>query len=304
MSILLAALISISGLGRATCLKLLEEFEAKKTSPIESWGRREWLRIAKKGVSTATLENIKKFQQTWTLQRYAEYLDDKKIRLVSYQDEVYPPLLRQITDFPLVLFTRGNLDCLRPQHIAVVGSRRPTQYGKWATQHIVSGLVGQDISIVSGFMVGIDYQAHVTAQMIGGRSVGVLGFGFDHFYPQHMESAAKKFLAENQLLITEYPPAIEPVGGQFAARNRIVAGMSSATVVVEAQQKSGSLITAQCAVDSGRVVGAVPGPIDSRLSDGAHDLIRQGAVLTRNAEDILSEISFTSTKITVLLEEK
>jgi len=284
----MAALLAVPGFGRATVRELIKVWERKGFTVAEAWSQQTRWKYRGFELSEQQQVALNEFRQTWTVEGYWQHLHQGGVEVLPHWQ--FPELLQQITDPPLLLFLKGNIGCLRPTHIAVVGSRTPTRYGQWATQRIVSQLLEKDVSIVSGFMVGIDYQSHQVAVQVGGRSVGVLGFGWGKMYPRHLSRAAEEFLAAGNLFVTEYPPGFPPSPGQFPARNRIVAGLAAATLVVEAREKSGSLITAQCALEAGRVVGAVPGPIDSVYSQGTHFLLRQGALLVESGRDVLEEL--------------
>lgn len=289
----LAALLAVPSFTKLTVQKLVAGCLSLGVQPEELWQNSRRWKNSKFAFSEEQRASWNLFRQRWSLQGYAEYLDQLEVKVIGQRD--FPLLLREAPDAPLLLFLQGNSICLKPPHVAVVGSRTPTRYGQWATQKIVAGLVARDVAIVSGFMVGIDYQSHQVAVKAGGRSVGVLGFGFGQMYPAHLKRAAADFLEKGNLFVTEYPPQTEPRPWQFAARNNIVAGLSAATVIVEAKAKSGSLITAQCALDAGRVVGAVPGPIDSVYSQGTHQLLKQGAVLICSGDDVWQEITDAAT---------
>lgn len=285
-----AAFHAIPQFGQRTVEKILDSCQNMQLTPEEAWQLLD--KLVRKGrsvVSQVQLDNWRTFQKRWSVPDYWQYLQAADIQLIQRAD--FPPLLQQIHHCPLFLYLKGDEKCLEPPHVAIVGTRTPTRYGQWATQKIAADLIGHGVTVVSGFMVGIDYQSHQSAMQLGGRSVGVLGYGLNHVYPAHLRRSAADFLARGNLFLSAYPPDQPPAMGQFPARNTIVAGMSAATVVVEARQKSGSLITAQCALELGRVVGAVPGPIDSVYSQGTHELLRQGAVVVSSGEDIWTEIS-------------
>jgi DNA processing protein len=267
-----------------------------RCDPADAWGRKRRWKDETALLSEAQQQSWREFREKWTPGGYAEHLASQGVAVLG--EHAFPDLLRQIDDPPVCLFMKGNVDCLRPVHIAVVGSRTPTRYGQYVTQRLVSGFIDADCAIVSGFMVGIDFQSHAVAQHCGGRSIGVLGYGFGEIYPRQLTRSAEEFLASGNLFVTEYAPGMPPIKGQFPQRNRIVAGLSAATVVVEAKESSGSLITAQYAIDNGRVVGAVPGPVDSLYSRGTHLLLRQGAVLVENSSNVLEEIGGISPKMT------
>jgi len=226
----------------------------------------------------------------------SEILSDynkKHISIITIVDKEYPFLLKQIYMPPYVLYCQGDTRLLRKKMIAVVGTRIPTAYGLQATKQIVKGLVEKDFIIVSGLAKGIDIEAHKQAISADGKTIAVLGSGFYHIYPREHTTMAEE-IKNNHLLLTEYPPYVKPHKSHFPARNRIISGLSLGTLVVEAKEKSGSLITAQFALNEGREVFAVPGSIFSPTSKGTNILIQEGAKLVMSIEDILTEIEYSS----------
>lgn len=208
---------------------------------------------------------------------------------VCYEDSEYPSLLRQLTDPPPVLYVRGDKDLLNRPAIAIVGSRAATTYGRKIAFSLAKKLSGFSLTVVSGLALGIDAESHAGALAGAGRTIAVLGCGLDVVYPRQNLPLYRK-IAESGALITEYPLATRPEGFRFPARNRIIAGISKGVVIVEAAKRSGSLITAQIALDCGREVFAVPGHIDSCKSEGTHWLLKQGAKLVQSATDIVEEL--------------
>jgi DNA processing protein len=208
--------------------------------------------------------------------------------LLALADPGFPPLLREIPDPPPFLYVRGDLSgCPRP--IAVVGSRNATAYGVETTHRICKDLAGLGFTVVSGMALGIDAAAHEGALSGQGRTVAVLGSGLDNIYPpQHRRLAAR--IASGGAVISEFPLQAGPEAHHFPVRNRIISGMSLGTVVVEATKDSGSLITARLAAEQNREVFAVPGSIQSFKSMGTHTLIKQGAKLVENVQDIVAEL--------------
>ncbi|AGK53070.1 DNA-processing protein DprA [Bacillus sp. 1NLA3E] len=216
------------------------------------------------------------------------------INPITIFDDQYPPLLKEIYQPPWVIFAKGNLQFLKnTKKIAVVGSRNATSYGKMAIQILFPELINQGFIIVSGLATGIDALSHDYAMKLGGNTIGVIAGGFDHIYPKENLILAKEMF-ENQLIISEYPPGSRPERWHFPLRNRIISGMCLGTLIIEAQRKSGSLITASYAVNEGREVFAVPGNIFSPHSMGTNDLIQQGAKLVKTGADITEEFSFFS----------
>ena len=210
------------------------------------------------------------------------------VRLLTIQDDIYPPLLKEIYDPPAVLFVRGTLPDPARKHLAVVGSRRATRYGKRAVDTLIEPAARAGVVIVSGLAYGIDEAAHDAALRAQGTTVAVLGSGVDQesIYPSRNRALASRILAQGGALVSEFPLFTPPLKQHFPFRNRIIAGLCHGTLVVEATIKSGSLITARSAMESGRDVYAVPGPIDSELSQGPHELIKTGATPVTKPEDI------------------
>jgi DNA processing protein len=221
--------------------------------------------------------------------RWAADLERSGIRLVSAFDDDYPKALHETPDPPFVLFALGRLDRLRLPAVAIVGSRDATRYGRDVAWKLSRELSQAGVTIVSGFARGVDAAAHEAALDGPGGTIAVLGCGLDVEYPREHRGLKKKLLAGN-LLLSEYAPGEEPRPQNFPIRNRIIAGLSSGVVVVEASRRSGSLITARLAADCGRDVFAVPGSVFSETSAGTHELLRDGAILCRSAEDVLAEL--------------
>lgn len=198
----------------------------------------------------------------------------------------YPAILKEIKDYPKELFYIGDISLLNKRCTAIVGSRNTNQYGRWAAVTIAEKLAGHDVTVVSGMARGIDTCAHKGALRAGGSTVAVLGCGVDVCYPKENHQL-KKQIEENGLVISEYPPGTEPMPYRFPQRNRIISGLSEVTVVVQAGNGSGSLITAELAAEQGREVCAVPGNIDSQYSLGSNKLIKDGALPVVSTGDIL-----------------
>jgi DNA processing protein len=222
-------------------------------------------------------------------ERWASSVESSGIRIVTAFDEDYPAALSEIPDPPFLLFARGRRERLRPPAVAVVGSRSATRYGRDVAARLARDLSLAGVTIVSGFARGVDAAAHEAAREGPGGTVAVLGCGLDVEYPRE-HSRLKAAMGETDLLLSEFPPGAEPRPQNFPIRNRIIAGLAAGVVVVEASRRSGSLITARLAADFGRDVFAVPGSVFSETSTGAHELLRDGAILCRGAEDVLTEL--------------
>lgn len=218
-----------------------------------------------------------------------------KIKPIFWGDKEYPKLLAEIYDPPVILYCRGNIKLFDSICLAVVGSRKHTYYSKSVLERIIPLLVSVKMTIVSGLALGVDGLAHYLTLESSGNTIGVLGSGVDNIYPTANQQLAERILKSGGLIISEYPPGSRPYKSNFPLRNRIIAGLSVGTLIVEARHDSGSLITAGLANEYGREVFAVPGNIDSYASEGTNALIKQGAKMVTSADDILMELNIQST---------
>ena len=226
--------------------------------------------------------------------REIDLLERARISLVSWTCPQFPDALRTIADSPVLLYVRGDLGCLRESTVALIGSRAASDYGRRVATMLATDLAAHGVSVVSGAAYGIDAAAHQGALEAGGRTAAVLGCGVDVAYPR-THADLLQAIASQGVLLSEYPLGTRPEGFRFPARNRIISGLAQGVVVVEATEKSGSLITARLALDQGREVFAVPGRIDSLKSAGTHRLIQQGAHLVQTVADILEGLSWHGT---------
>ncbi|MCJ7839628.1 DNA-processing protein DprA [Lederbergia sp. NSJ-179] len=215
----------------------------------------------------------------------------RNIHFITILDPEYPPLLKEIHDPPFVLFLQGNSSLFHGRLLAIVGARDSDHFGKNSLRLLMPDLIQEKLTIVSGLAKGADTFAHEQAIEFGGKTIGVLGGGFFHLYPRENRKLAE-FMAREHLLVSEYPPIKKPEKWHFPMRNRIIAGLSLGTLVIQAKKRSGSLITADMALDAGREVYAIPGPIHHKLSEGTNHLIQQGAKLVSSSTDILEELYF------------
>lgn len=215
-----------------------------------------------------------------------------KIEEIGIESEDYPKQLRGIYDAPLKLFVLGNKELLKQRSVAIVGSRNATEYGKKVAFKFSKELSEKGINIISGLALGIDTYAHLGTleQDCIGKTIAVLGSGLDIIYPKQNIELAKRIISSGGCIITEYPLGTNPEKLNFPQRNRIISGLAKGVLVVEANEKSGSLITADFALEQGREVFAVPGSIYIPTSVGTNNLIKQGAQLVTSYKDILKEI--------------
>lgn len=214
--------------------------------------------------------------------------------ILSRDSKEYPALLKEIHDAPILLYAKGNLSAFNQTTLAMVGSRNPSVTGSENAKNFAREIAAFGVTIVSGLALGIDGQAHLGCLEAGGQTVAVLGTGIDCIYPRrHLQLA--QHITEKGLLISEFPLQSQPIAKHFPRRNRIISGLSSCTLVVEAAIKSGSLITAQMALDQNRDVLAIPGSIHNPMARGCHYLLQQGAKLVTSASDVLEELKIDHT---------
>jgi DNA processing protein len=268
------------GLGRTGLMRLLEGFGDAQNilaAPAAAWmrcGVREAVAAAVPPADDSVLERV------W---RELEHLG---VRVVPFCDDEYPKSLRTIADPPALLYVRGEFP---PQEgLAVVGARQASEGGRRLTDAVCREIASRGIVITSGLARGIDTAAHRGALEGGGFTVAVLGCGIDRVYPPENAGLFHRIVNGGGAVISEYPPGTPPLAGHFPGRNRIISGLCKGTLVVEAAEKSGSLITADFALEQGREVFAVPGPVYSPTSGGVNRLLKDGAHLVTSAEDILS----------------
>lgn len=250
----------------------------------------------KAGIGNAAFEKFEKFRKSFNHSVYYEKMAMSKIEFLGFNEDGYPESLKKISDPPIGLFVKGNLKLLDDKNkIAVVGARKITSYGEQVTESLVRDLSNNLFVIVSGMALGIDAIAHKTAIDAGGQTIAVLGCGVDCPFPLENERLYSEIIDSGGLIVSEYPLGAPPNKGTFPARNRIIAGLSKAVLVTEAAEDSGSLITANLAIEQGKTVFAVPGPITSKTSAGTLELIKQGAIPTSSIEDIQKKLNIKST---------
>jgi DNA processing protein len=247
-------------------------------------------RLATLGITDAEARELKAPDRA-AIDRWRKWLDQPGRALVTFGSELYPPLLAAIPDPPLALWTEGSRrDLLAAPQLAIVGSRSPTIGGRETAEQFARYLSENGLTITSGLAVGIDGASHRGGLDGVGKTIAVLGSGIDVIFPRAHGDLAKRIAAEG-LLVSEYAPGAAPQKFHFPQRNRIIAGLSVGTLVVEAGRRSGSLITARHATDFGREVFAIPGSIHNALARGCHSLIRNGAKLVEEAGDIFEELA-------------
>ncbi len=244
------------------------------------------------GLDAKSIDSILILRSRISLDDELEKLKRHKVKVVIGDDPLYPPRLKEIYDYPPLLYVRGTLIPEDEWAIAVVGTRRASIYGRQITEEIVAALARNRITIISGLAKGIDAVAHRTALEVGGRTIAVAGCGLDMVYPSEHVTLARQIM-EQGALISEFPLGTRPKAEHFPQRNRIMSGMSLGVLVIEAGEKSGALLTAHWAVEQNRDVFAIPGSVFSPASKGTNRIIQEGAKLVRSCEDILEELNLT-----------
>ncbi len=220
-------------------------------------------------------------------------VENRGINYVTLEDDKYPKMLKQIEDPPAVLYYKGDLfGCNLERTVAVVGSRKSTYHAKDAVNKIISELVGTDICIVSGLAAGIDTSAHTAALENNLKTIGVIASGFDFIYPTSNKNLYEKIEKGGGAVVTEYYPTFQPLKFRFPQRNRIVSGLSYGTLVAEASLKSGALITANLCLEQGRELMCIPGLISNPNTEGIYKLLKNGATLVTQAQDILEALNW------------
>lgn len=214
----------------------------------------------------------------------------KKFSPLTIFDSAFPKSLKQIPDPPLILYWKGNLSLLSKKRVAVIGSRRPSKQASLKINTLLKPMIENDITIVSGLAYGIDAMSHQLALQLSGNTIAVLGFGFHHIYPKQHLSLFQS-IAENGLIISEYPPHMKPQKWHFPERNRLISGLSSAVLIIEAAEKSGTMITADQALEQGKEVFAVPDSIFLNEAKGCLKLIQEGATPIINGDQLLEHLT-------------
>lgn len=282
-------LSSIERLDSAFILKLFEHFGDIEYAFNASRGELECI----EGLSVKKTEYFLEERSKLDLDKIFEAVEKRGIKVLAFEDEKYPKLLKEISNPPAVIYYKGDLlSCNLDRTLAVVGSRRASFNGKESLKKILNGLGGTDICIVSGLATGIDTVSHRVALDNGLKTIGVIASGFDFTYPASNKQLYEEIINGNGAILTEYYPTFEPLQYRFPQRNRIVSGLSYGTLVVEAALKSGALITANLTLDQGRELLCIPGLITNPNTEGIYKLLKSGATLVTESEDILNALNW------------
>lgn len=281
----LLRLCTVPGIGSQRIRSLIRRFRTVQS--VFGASVRELTEV--EGIDKTLAHHIKQGGDGAFAERQMALIKTSETTLITYWDQSYPRLLQKIFDPPLLLYVRGNIDILQGPSVAVVGTRAPSPYGRLMAERFGGELSGYELVVVSGLARGVDTYAHRAALQAGGKTVAVLGSGVDVIYPDENKALSEQIVG-NGALVSEFPMGTKPDAPHFPRRNRIIAGMSLGTLVIEAGNKSGALITADMAMDQGRDVFALPGGINSPKSIGCNRLIQQGAKLVISVEDIVEEL--------------
>lgn len=228
--------------------------------------------------------------------REYERLERGQVKIITFWDKHYPEILREIYLPPLGLYVKGDINCLNNTNLAIIGSRHPTEYGQKVVEKIINELTDYEVNIVSGLAIGVDTYAHEYALKSKLKTIGIIGSGFIGFSPKRNIYLAREIVNNGGAVISEYPIDFCPQKYYFVARNRIISGISKSILIIEAQRKSGTLITAKFAEEQNRDILVVPNNIFAINSEGTNQLIKDGARLVNSGEDIILEMSLEKIK--------
>ncbi len=281
----LLSLHTVPGIGSIRLKKLVDTFG----TPKKAWEAKV-SDLKNAGLGESVSSKLAETRKTFNPDKYFKEIEGLEIKILTVWDRDYPTLLAEIYDPPTVIYYKGNKALLNQKIIGVVGSRKVTGYGRMVTENLTADLVRAGLVIVSGLARGVDSIAHQTTLKENGLTIAILAGGIDRVYPPENTGLARQILESGGLILSEFPPHSPHLAGNFPSRNRIISGLSLGVLVTEAAEDSGSLITARQALDQNRSVFAVPGPINSQLSLGPSELIKNGAVLVINYQDILEDL--------------
>lgn len=269
--------------------KLLLEYFGSAKAAYQASSRE----LTNVGLRSKLVESFVSFRNKFNPDSYFIRLQRLGVGAICLEEDNYPKLLKEIADAPFVIYAKSvgsiNNFC-ETKSVAVVGTRKMTDYGKSVTERFTKELVANNFVIVSGLARGVDRIAHETTINNGGKTIAVFGTGFDSVYPPEHKTLAERIVESGGILISEFPPGARVARSNFVIRDRIISGLSLGVVVTEASERSGTMITARFAAEQGREVFAVPGPITSDTSKGTAELIKKGAKLVNKVEDILEEL--------------
>ena len=268
--------------------KILNDLLQKYGTPRVLWNKTKEELIGE-GIKEKHVCEITNEVYRENLDKYLKYMKENNIEIITINDKEYPDKLRVIYDPPVVLYVKGNTNILNDKSIAIVGCRMCTKYGQNIARKLAYNLSLNNINVISGLARGIDSFAHRGALNQKGKTVAVVGCGLDRVYPEENRILFNQIIEDNGAIVSEYIIGTKPLAKNFPKRNRIISGLADSLIVVEAREKSGTLITVDFALEQGKDIYAVPGNIDNPNSYGTNDLIKQGAKSITRLEDVLED---------------
>ena len=270
--------------------KILIEVLSKYKSPEILWNKTKQ-ELLEDGIKEIYAEELINSLYRTNLDKYLEYMSKNNIEIIDIYNKYYPDKLKLIYDPPVVLYVKGNKTILNNKSIAIVGCRLPTNYGKNIANNMSYNLSISNINIISGLARGIDTCSHIGCLKAKGTTIAVVGCGLDRVYPGENKELFDDIIKSGGAIISEYIIGTKPLAKNFPKRNRIISGLSNGVLIIEAKEKSGTLITADFALEQGKEVYVVPGNITSINSFGTNELIKQGAKIVTNIQDILEDLN-------------
>lgn len=275
----------IKEIGPITCYKLLKIFK----TPEQIWETSEESFI-QNGFTSKIANALVNKEYRQDLDKYINYMNKNDIKILKIFDSFYPNKLKQIYAPPVVLFAKGNVEILNEPSIAIVGCRCSSSYGEKVARDFSYKLSKENINIISGMARGIDTCAHLGCLQAKGKTIAVMGAGLDYIYPTENKNIYNEIISNGGVVLSEYIIGTKPLPANFPRRNRIISGLSDGVLVIEAKEKSGTLITVDFALEQGKDIYVVPGNINSVNSYGTNNLIKQGAQLVTDENDIIENI--------------
>lgn len=277
----------IESLGSIKKQKLLEKYKI----PENIWNASEEELLKIDGIGEETAKQILKNEYRIGLEKYEKYMQENNIELIHLYNKYYPEKLKLLYDKPIVLYVKGDKTILNNFSLAIIGCRENTKYGEIVAKNITNQIVKNGIITVSGLAIGIDSIVHKETLRVQEKTIAIIGSGLDNIYPKENINLANEIIKNGGAIVSEYIIGTKPHRMNFPARNRIISGLSNGVVVIEAKKKSGTMITVDFALEQGKEVFAVPGNILSKNSEGTNELIKQGAKMVTNINDILEEFN-------------
>lgn len=275
----------VRGLGSRRKQKLLKKYK----TPEAIYNLRKEELLKHNGIGESLANNIVNTNIRERIDKHIKYMIENNINIISIDDKEYPEILKQIYDFPISLYVKGNSKILNNKSIAIIGCREASSYGKKAAQYFAYNLANNKINIVSGLAKGIDSFAHIGAICAKGKTIAVVGSGLDMVYPKENVNLQNQIIDLGGAIISEYPLGTKPEKMNFPERNRIISGLCEKIIVVEAKEKSGTLLTVDFGLEQGREIFVVPGNINSINSVGTNHLLKCGAKVATTYGDVLSD---------------